>query len=72
MELSASPKKLTHLFSDTPLRIREQYQYHIYDSLMIAAALRASCRTLYSEDMRDGQVIDGLTIRNPFPKTFVA
>ena len=41
-------------------------KYHIYDAPVIAAALEASCSTLYSEDMHDGQVIDGLTIRNPF------
>jgi predicted nucleic acid-binding protein len=40
--------------------------YHIYDSLMLAAALEADCTVFYSEDMHDGQVIDGLTIRNPF------
>jgi len=33
---------------------------------VIAAALEASCRTLYSEDMHDGQAIESLTIRNPF------
>jgi predicted nucleic acid-binding protein len=32
-----------------------------------AAALEADCDTLYSEDMQDGQVIDGrVAIRNPF------
>jgi predicted nucleic acid-binding protein len=48
------------------LRLASRYQYHIYDSLVIAAALQAACSILYSEDMRDGQVIEGLTIRNPF------
>jgi len=33
---------------------------------VIAAALEARCHTLFSEDMNDGQTIDGLTIRNPF------
>ena len=51
---------------DAALRIAAHHGYHIYDSLIIAAALNASCNTLYSEDMQDGQVIDGLTIRNPF------
>jgi len=51
---------------DIALPIAAKYGYHIFDSLMIAAALQASCKTLYSEDMQDGQVIDGLTIRNPF------
>ncbi len=48
------------------LQIVERYQYYIYDALIIASALESSCLTLYSEDMHDGQVIDGLTIRNPF------
>ncbi|MBV8707894.1 MAG: PIN domain-containing protein [Acidobacteriaceae bacterium] len=50
------------------LRIAEQHGYRFYDSLIIAAALETGCHTLYSEDMQDGQIIDGLTIRNPFPK----
>ena len=48
-------------------RIAEQYGYHLYDSQVIAAALSAGSQTLWSEDMQDGQLIDGrLTIRNPF------
>jgi predicted nucleic acid-binding protein len=42
--------------------------YHIYDSLMLAAALEAECAIFYTEDIQNGQVIDGLTIRNPFRK----
>ena len=41
--------------------------YRLYDALIIAAALEAGCTTLFSEDLHEGQVIDGrLTIRNPF------
>ncbi|MBV9227503.1 MAG: PIN domain-containing protein, partial [Acidobacteriaceae bacterium] len=50
---------------ETALRIAEQHGYRFYDSLIIAAALETGCHTLYSEDMQDGQIIDGLTIRNP-------
>lgn len=64
--LCPSPVPLTVRTHDTALRICGRYGYHIYDSLVIAAALEASCGTLYSEDMHDGQVIEGLTIRNPF------
>jgi len=47
--------------------IAEKYKYDIYDALIISAALQAGCRTLYSEDLQDGQTIDRqLTIRNPF------
>lgn len=49
------------------LRVAERYGFSFYDSLIIAAALETGCTTLYSEDMQDGQVIDGkLEIKNPF------
>ena len=64
--LCPSPVPLTVRTHESALRIAERYGYHIYDSLVIAAALEARCNTLFSEDMNDGQVIDGLTIRNPF------
>jgi predicted nucleic acid-binding protein len=65
-ELCPSPVPLTVKTHDAALRIAGRYGYHIYDSLVIAAALEARCKTLLSEDMNDGQTIDGLTIRNPF------
>jgi predicted nucleic acid-binding protein len=49
------------------LAIAERYGYRIDDALIVASALEGRCTILYSEDMQDGQVIDGrLTIRNPF------
>jgi len=51
---------------EAALRIADRYGYHIYDAAIIATALRARCRILYSEDMQGGQAIEGLTIRNPF------
>jgi len=49
------------------LRIAERYGLSIYDALIVSAALLANCKTLHSEDMQDGQVIERqLTIRNPF------
>ncbi len=45
----------------------EKYGYSIYDALVASAALEAGCKTLYSEDLQDGQIINRqLTIRNPF------
>jgi predicted nucleic acid-binding protein len=52
------------------LSLTSEHGFHIYDALIVAAALEADCSELYSEDMHDGQVIDGsLTIRNPFVRT---
>jgi len=48
------------------LQISQEHGYHIYDSLIIASAVEAGCTVLYSEDLQDGKVIEGLTIRNPF------
>jgi predicted nucleic acid-binding protein len=49
------------------LRIAERYGLSIYDALIVSAALLADCKTLHSEDMQDGLLIDRrLTIRNPF------
>ncbi len=62
----STPVPVTVATHERALQIVGLYRYHIYDSLMIAAALEASCETFYSEDLHDGQVIDGLTIRNPF------
>lgn len=51
------------------LDVQARYRYGFYDSLIIAAALDAGCDRLYSEDMQDGQRIEGLTIENPFKRT---
>ena len=48
------------------LDLQTRYRYGFYDSLVIAAALDAGCTRLYSEDLQDGQRIEGLTIKNPF------
>jgi predicted nucleic acid-binding protein len=62
------PVPLTVETHERAVHIAERYGYSIFDSLIIAAALHAGARTLYSEDLQDGQAIDGLTIRNPFPR----
>ena len=52
---------------EAALRLAERYGLSIYDALIVAAALQAGCKTLHSEDMQHGQVIDRkLSIRNPF------
>jgi predicted nucleic acid-binding protein len=47
------------------LDLQSRYRYGFYDSLVIAAALDAGCTRLYSEDLQNGQRIEGLTINNP-------
>jgi predicted nucleic acid-binding protein len=64
--LCEPPGSVTVNVHDAALRIAERYDYHIYDALILAAALDGDCDLLYSEDMQNGQTIASLTIRNPF------
>lgn len=51
---------------DGALDIADRFGFTIYDSLILAAAAQAGCPRLWSEDMQDGQIIEGVTIANPF------
>ena len=52
---------------DRGLAVARRYGFSVYDSMILASALLAGCEILYSEDLQDGQRIDGqLTVRNPF------
>lgn len=65
--LCAPPLPLTLAVHEAGCAIAGRTGYQLYDALIIAAALEAGCITLFSEDLQDGQVINGrLTIRNPF------
>lgn len=49
------------------IRLAERYGLSVFDGLMVAAAVKSSCTTLWSEDMQDGLMIDAsLRIVNPF------
>src|SRR5664280_823157 len=48
------------------LELAERYGFSIYDGMIVAAAVRAECTTLYTEDLQQGQMIAKLQIRNPF------
>jgi len=44
----------------------EQYKISYWDSLIIAAAERAQCKRILSEDLNAGQKYHGIEITNPF------
>ena len=46
--------------------LRRRYQYSWWDSILLASALDLECSHFLSEDLQDGQIIDGLTIVDPF------
>jgi predicted nucleic acid-binding protein len=62
-------------FGDSPLTAREvdegrrlhlRYGFSWWDCLLLASALELGCTHFLSEDLQDGQVIEGLTIIDPF------
>jgi predicted nucleic acid-binding protein len=48
------------------LRVHSRFGFAFYDSLIVAAALQAGSKRLFTEDLQHGQHIDGLLIQNPF------
>lgn len=48
------------------LDVQARWRFGFYDSLIVASALAAGCRTLLSEDLQHGQRIEGLTVTDPF------
>lgn len=60
------PRPLTLDTHHVGMRLCERYGFSIFDGTMIASALEAGCRVLYTEDLHHGQEIEGLRIDNPF------
>jgi len=60
------PQPLTLELHEAAVTIARDHGFPIYDGLIIAAALRAECAILYSEDFQHGLAIGPLTICNPF------
>ncbi|GAB4401635.1 MAG: hypothetical protein OHK0053_24610 [Microscillaceae bacterium] len=45
----------------------QKYHFQYFDSLIVAAALENECKTLYTEDMQHGLLVENsLSILNPF------
>jgi predicted nucleic acid-binding protein len=60
-----------HTNSETTIiaacKLAATYRYSFYDCLILSAALEGGCTTLFSEDLSDGQTIEGTCkIVNPF------
>jgi predicted nucleic acid-binding protein len=48
------------------ITLSRRYKLSFWDGLIIQAALRGGASVLYTEDLQDGQIIDSITIANPF------
>lgn len=51
------------------LDIKETTGYGFYDSIILASACHSGCKIIYTEDMKDGQNVNGIKIINPFSIT---
>jgi predicted nucleic acid-binding protein len=47
-------------------KLQDRYQLSFWDSLIVAAAKVAACGFLLTEDLQDGQKLDGVEVVNPF------
>jgi predicted nucleic acid-binding protein len=59
----------TPISFDTSLaarRVHVSTSYSWWDCVLLASALELGCTHFLSEDLQDGQVVDGLTIVDPF------
>lgn len=58
---------LTIQTHDRGRQVAERYGFSIYDAMIVASALLAGCKTLYSEDMQHDLLVERqLRICNPF------
>jgi predicted nucleic acid-binding protein len=48
------------------VQAHSQYGVHFYDGMILAAAERAGCERVWSEDLNAGQVYFGIKVENPF------
>jgi len=80
-KMSATPAAVTAILDKlSPIRVvvsdgelvrraveaRAAYGIHFYDGMIVAAAERAGCQRILSEDLNAGQEYFGVTVSNPF------
>jgi len=46
--------------------VRAEYGLHFYDGMIVAAAERAGCERIWSEDLNASQKYFGIAVENPF------
>jgi Predicted nucleic-acid-binding protein, contains PIN domain len=46
--------------------IQSRHRYSFWDSLIIAAAVKIEASVLLTEDLKNGQIIEDVIIKNPF------
>ncbi len=48
------------------VNLHKRYAINFWDAMIVEAASEMRCDVLWTEDLNDGQVLEGVTVRNPF------
>ncbi len=67
--LTWSPVEITTPILERAWHVEARYQLSWWDALIVASAQTVGCRYLLTEDLQDGQEIDGLLVVSPFRMT---
>jgi predicted nucleic acid-binding protein len=51
---------------DQGFEIERRHRFSFWDSMIVAAARAQGCDVLWTEDMDDGRIVEGMRIANPF------
>jgi predicted nucleic acid-binding protein len=51
---------------DLGFELQLRHRFSFWDSMIVAAARAQGCDTLWTEDMDDGRIVNGMRIANPF------
>jgi predicted nucleic acid-binding protein len=57
---------IDHEAVEGALRVADEHRVSFWDALILTAAVKSGCKTLYTEDLNPGQVIEGVKVLNPF------
>lgn len=57
---------IDNMLIQAAIRRSQGNRLSFWDALIVQAALAGGASVLYSEDLQDGQIFDGLKVRNPF------
>ena len=59
-------QETTSTLLELGLEIQRRHRFNFWDCMIVAAARAQGCDTLWTEDMDDGRIIEGMRIANPF------
>lgn len=63
------PQAIDRAVLEGAQRLEDRYRLNWWDSLIVAAAQAQHCVLLLTEDLQDGAVYGGVTVRDPFRLT---